>query len=76
MRVFHYPAGLRPAMPELLREIRAPRPAHILELPRGDRLKILAATIIYTDSSRDIIRAQAYSAALERLAEILQKGSL
>lgn len=79
MRVLHFPAGVRTPMPELLRQFKRPRRllrAHILELPRGERSRLIAETVIYTDSSRDIVRAQKYRAAMNQLAEILENGSL
>lgn len=75
MRVFHYPAGLRPPIPELLREIRAPRPAHILELSENERSRLIAATVPYGRVSA-ITRVHDYIAAVNRLAAILKQGSL
>lgn len=70
--------GRLPLMPNLLRQCFDVTPyispSHVLELSHGERARILAATIIYSDSSRDIVRAQRFAAAMTQLANLTRES--
>jgi len=78
-RIIEYGAGGRlPPMPNLLRQCFDVTPyiapLHVLELSHGERARIVADTVIYTDSARDIRRAQRFAAAMTQLANLTRES--